>query len=582
MTPSFPLLSQIMFKDILFYFNSKIQLISKLSRYRECIFFKLIIFPFVFYFSSIIIKNDIIFPKLLMLKSGCITERVQDSNISIQNCLVKNLANNQGGSIYVNSGNYYLYVNDTTFYRCGAVDSLFHDGQGGAIFFYGIDIKLFRVCSYNCWTGPNGKYPFAYLCSDHDKYSDFLTITLSTAHSSTIRIYGGAQYIYNSNISNNYVWYYSAIFTTQCNISLYYCSIYNNTAQYSICIIFQTLLSTISISNIIRNNSPKDNAILNINYARSSVLNSCIFYLNENILFLVYASDSLTLYDCVISHFSSNISTNIGISPIFSPFMIANTNSFQLTHYQTQFIYSNQEIICLAQHQLPYLTPHITNTFFPSLNPTYSFFPTLSNSLFATFLSSPNPTLHKSLEQTIIFTAFQTPILTLVETNTIFQTNSFFPTKSVTIFPTMSFTSDFTPIFSHYPTPLESIFPTLCYTLNPTLINSRIPTISISLNPTLINSRIPTISISLNPSSTLFYSLFTSISQETYIIPNNIEFLFFSLDKNIFLLFLGFFFGLFIIISIWALFSSNNINSSFFEESEEIHFYQKDLWVTQL
>ena len=261
------------------------------------------------------------------------------------------------------------------------------------------------------------KYQFAYL--DSATYIlDLITIYNcgNSKGSSNLLLQSGTQNIFNINISYNNNRFRSGInFASPTSMLSNYCTFYNNTAHDSICISFYRYTGTISKSNIILNNSPSNGVV----YVGAGVYNlsECVFVQNQNILLYVF-SGMLRLNNCFINHLSNSITTNTKTAPIFYPTLITSiTNSYQLTHYQTQFSILDQEIICYAENPLPYRTPEMTPNPTKTLNPTNTFNPTISKSLNPSVSNTLKPSQSEAILQTI------PEILLPAFSNTIFPTD---------------------------------------------------------------------------------------------------------------------------------------------------------------
>ena len=302
-------------------------------------------------------KKNFFSQTIFNLFSNCILSRKANQNININNCLIMffNTTEN-GGVIYIDSTQYLININDTTFYQC--VSS---NGFGGALYFNDIfNFQLLRICALYCTS--NNYYQFAFIRSNNNHILDLITLyDCSNIYGHiTIGFLFGYQNISNINISYNenieksgfYSYYPNLMF---CN----YCTFYNNTVSSYICISLLGGKGHISKSNIILNYSPPNGVIYVENFGNYNFY-ECIFDLNKNNLFYV-DSGSLQLNNCFINHLYINIITDIGIEPIFSPtLMITNTNYYLYYIYSTYYCSYNN------------INPTVSNSFNPIFNTTFS------------------------------------------------------------------------------------------------------------------------------------------------------------------------------------------------------------------
>ena len=307
-------------------------------------------------------------------------------------------------------GNYYLLINDTTFYQCISTTT-----ESGAIYHvFGIEMKLFRICALNCRSAPSFHNQFAnfYKTNNNLNFIDYLTVSKcfnqSQGHT-TLRLYGGNQTFTNSNVSNNLNIANSGILLSNPNnLLFFFCSFYNNSSSQGKIINLELKTGNISLINIIKNDSFGGFGVI---FLESGIyyLNECIFFNNIGTLLYVN-SGSLILINCILNHTLNKISTNTKTAPIINTLITNETSSYLLTHYNTNFIYSNTNILCFAENPLPYRTPensfNPTKTFIntPSYNPTL--IPTISNTIFPTFLNSIKSTLFETLRPTISLNIF--------------------------------------------------------------------------------------------------------------------------------------------------------------------------------
>ena len=319
-------------------------------------------------------------PKILNLcvRGSCFTARKENENIEINNCLISIISSiGNGGAIFVNISPCNLLITESTFYQCISLS-----GHGGAIFFQnGMDILLSKNCAIECKASNDRQFAFLQTSRNHSLF--FFSISKCFNQSIkyiTLALFGGTQNISQCNISNNkniristIEYYYPYKMDSVLN------NFFNNTCSTYRNIFLFGNVGNIYKCNILQNNCPSEQGVVTLWYGVYTFYD-CIFRNNYQTLFYVN-SGILKLDNCYILHDLNSISTNIGLSPIFSSELYYHTETFQISHYMTQFSFRNQDIICFAENPLPYKTPE------------NSIHPTISDSLFPTFLCSFSPTL---------------------------------------------------------------------------------------------------------------------------------------------------------------------------------------------
>ena len=330
-----------------------------------------------FFYLFIFLKiTFFLFNPILVLKSNCITSRIENQNISIINCLIKDISSQtSGGAIYISKTTISLNINDTTFYQCISTN-----GNGGAIFFTnGLNIQLFKICALVCKA--NSHYQFAYLRTTSNQILDLNTINNCSNLNGyqTLHLENGNQNLSKSNISNNNnIWISGIWYLNPKSFFCNYCTFYNNTVRDYICIYLYGYSGTISKSNIILNNSPT-NGVVSVYNSGNYILDECIFDQNQNILLNVITG-TLKLNNCYINHLSNSITTNTINVPIFSPTLII-TNTIYFFYSTYNCYYKNEELQTLNPTIFNTLYPNTSIKLYPSIS--YSFnniFPNISSS----------------------------------------------------------------------------------------------------------------------------------------------------------------------------------------------------------
>ena len=301
---------------------------------------------------------------ILNLKKNCISSKLINQNININNCLISFIySSGNGGAIYINSSIYSLNINDTTFYQCISTS-----GHGGAIYFEnGFIIQLFRICALYCKSNSGNHYQFAYLQTNNNQLLDLISISKcynNTVGYTTLFLIFGNQSLSNINISYNSNIAHSGISHVPSSILFsIYCTLYNNTVSFYNCIYLNSETGTISKSNIISNNSPSYGVIF-VDSVGNYILTECIFDKNQNVL--LYISGKLTLHNCFILSGSSIISGIVSNSIIYKI-----TNYYQHTIYSTFYcsnnlnskIYSQRSILKFFNIHLLYFFQFFINYF---------------------------------------------------------------------------------------------------------------------------------------------------------------------------------------------------------------------------
>ena len=231
-------------------------------------FLNFLILFYIFIFSIIIkkcnnIKNKNTYnSKYLKLESLCISTRISNQNISLENCLISYLYSNigNGGAVNIETS-CNLLINETTFYECVSLS-----GFGGAIYFsYGISAHFFKTCGLYCRTASLHLQQFAKIDCKNNIRLDLVAISKcynqSLAHR-TLELYEGIQYIFNTNISFNFNIDKSGIYYL-CPTDMYsnYCTFHNNSVSSMFCIYLVCNIGNISKTNIIKNYCPKNGVV---------------------------------------------------------------------------------------------------------------------------------------------------------------------------------------------------------------------------------------------------------------------------------------------------------------------------------
>ena len=292
---------------------------------------------FWFFVFSFLFKNQFgKFVNYYYLKSTCISTRVENENIDIKNCLIMLLSSDDhGGAILINSPGFNVIIDDTTFLYC------YSKWGGGAIFIVQCFlIKLSKICAMNC---KSDSWQFGLCGCTGNQSFELISINKCSNNSDgiwTMVINDGNQIVTNINISSNFNIIASGIvYSKSLSMISKFCSFYNNSAFSRVCIAVigedngETSFDQIEYSNIILNNSPTY-GVFSIGSNSYCILYKCIFNNNENILFYI-EQGSITLNNCFINHFPSNITTNGTLLPLFIPNKI-----LTLTKHYIHDIYS--------------------------------------------------------------------------------------------------------------------------------------------------------------------------------------------------------------------------------------------------
>jgi len=275
--------------------------------------------------------------KIRGVSLGCLNESISQgvsysaSDINISDCFFSRSSHyaGNGGVIFVISGSYSMYINNSMFYNCSS--SL----NGGAIFFYSSNSCLGMICAHSC--SATSLYHFAYIKTSQVNQLEYLSVSKcshTTSGDRTICLDSGNQTIDNTNSSMNNANQCSGIYTyTPSSFTSSHCTFSNNKVSNSICVFFFSIIGTISMSyaNIVHNNSPSYGVVF-ANGGGSRKMMYCIFQNNQNTLFCVL-SGSLEVSHSFIDH-SGSLSTSIAVSTATN-----NTFTNRMT-YQLQFFNS--------------------------------------------------------------------------------------------------------------------------------------------------------------------------------------------------------------------------------------------------
>ena len=314
-----------------------------------------------------------------IIKSNCLNSKINNQNIWIQNCLISIISSvGDGGAIYI-SGNYDLFINDTTFYQCISIS-----GQGGAIFFYnGLDFQLFRICGFNCHAGINKPFQFSWSYTFKNHILDLNSISKCSNESTgtqTLQLEYGKQKINNINMTFNYVIYVSGIvYFIPTSMNNDYSTFYNNTSSSHVCIHPYGKSGQILKSNIINNISPIYGVIGGWNSGIYTFLD-CNFFGNLNILIYIN-SGSISLINCSINHDIYKITTLSGLNPYIFPLNTTISKFHSHDSYKTFF--------CSPILNSEIFEPTLSNTFEKTVIITIS--PTItpkSNQILISFYSN--------------------------------------------------------------------------------------------------------------------------------------------------------------------------------------------------
>ena len=277
----------------------------------------------------------------IYLNNICLNQRTINTNIIFVNCILSVISSNvQGGTISV-EGNYLMSINDTTFYQCMNVGG---NNNGGAIWFVGLDSELIRVCALLCQSWGNH---FCYIISTSDKKNFLKSVSVTQCYNKTINyqtvtLANGIQNLTDSNFSlNKNIQITGVYYIYSYDMNTNYCTFFNNTSGGIVCIWFG-LIGKLFKNNIIENNSPNGYGVLYVP-SGTPIINECLFYKNKDTLIKV-DSGSLTLTKCLLDKSYPTIG-----NVITNEIKIELSNTFQLNHYNTKFIYNNNLIICFGE-----------------------------------------------------------------------------------------------------------------------------------------------------------------------------------------------------------------------------------------
>jgi len=318
---------------------------------------------------------------------GCENESIDqgrsyiDENINISNCFFSRSSSysGNGGVIYVSASSCSMNVNYSIFYNYVC------SGEGGAIYFICSNSYLRMICANSC--SASWKH-FAILSASQVNQVEFLSVS-NCSHTTSgyysIYLQSGNQRFDNTNSSMTNASYFSGIGTwLPSTLKSSHCTFSNNKVSNSICIYFYSTSGTISMSiaNIVHNNSPSWGGVVLVEGIGSRMMMYCIFKNNQNTLFCVYQG-SLEVSHSFIYHSGSSFSTSTAVST-------SNNKSFTNTiTYQLQFFNS---IHCNAD------------------------IPLIQRSLEQTFRMTNERSIDQTIRETIINTLEQSPINTIDQT----------------------------------------------------------------------------------------------------------------------------------------------------------------------
>jgi len=332
---------------------------------------------------------------LLKCNFGCLNETISvgrsyscnNMNVFIDRCLFVRLSSfsGDGGVIYVNTGISNLSIMFTTFETCSVSSS----HSGGAIYFNSINSTLDFVCAYGCKAGI---YNFARIITSNIDNLTLVTITSCSNNyegASPILMDGGHQRTSFVNVSLNYN-DFVGIFTIDnpSSSSLSFISFSHNRILKNEGFGCYRGSTSLSYANIIHNNSPGSGGIVYASQSATIDLTYCVIYNNENTLFCIGTSGSISISNSYISHnstlksgtvsFNSNITYSLIQSyPIeFLGTYLCHANIPAITSEYSQFFTPNQTsdpYPTLHQSLFPQHTPH--QSLFPQHTPHQSLFP---------------------------------------------------------------------------------------------------------------------------------------------------------------------------------------------------------------
>jgi len=265
-------------------------------------------------------------------------EGIIGSVVVKDSCFVRSQTYTGQGGVMFLTGSVGLIIENTMFYMCLSTK------EGGALYVSvstGYSIQLRLLCSNKCYS-TGAWFHFGYLATASDHLYSFITITGSAPSSNSFyypfRIEGGNQTISNMNSTKNYAYAHTGYGVTN---PIYgktsFVSIYSNTAQHSIAVLFygSSSLVTMSFINVLSNNSPNYGVIHLANGAKYHMQNS-VFYGNLHYLFDHLAGTSIKVSNSFISH-SSNVQRGKGTFDFSSFVSYSLQTSIPITLFKTHW-----------------------------------------------------------------------------------------------------------------------------------------------------------------------------------------------------------------------------------------------------
>jgi len=250
----------------------------------------------------------------------------ESNNINISSCFFQRNMNivGKGGVVLVDGGDFSMNISLSVFYNCVCTQ------DGGAIYFSSLSSDIRFICANMC-SAMNGHFGCLYSTINKVSFLSISNCSLSNTGYWSNRLYSGNQRYHNTNSSMNKASQITGVCVSSPTSFLSsYCTFANNYANDCMCIYFASGYGIMGFANIVNNNSPNSEAVICVKGSGAShTLEYCIFFMNQNILFINAAGTSLSIFHSFISHNGVSSSENNNTITIFPTYV----QYFYNTHY---------------------------------------------------------------------------------------------------------------------------------------------------------------------------------------------------------------------------------------------------------
>ena len=407
---------------------------------------------------------------------------LKNSIVVIENCFfIRSQSVSESGGVILLQQNSNLTCIDCVFSSCAV------DNDGGAIYFYGLDCVLNRLCSFKSNSSRNGMFGFI----NGKGFIDYLSATNSKYEGVGVLALGGVgSVVRQSNFSQNMGKFVSTI-DWKILLSMYNTIAHNYGVSGAIFRFGQTSDEcTLRNCNLIGNNVSSTNSRLIDCTDGNGTVEHCVFINNYLVLFYTELKHHMVVTNCIISNTTSIAKYNVFLQNN----TFALTQTLALVHFET---WECKALMPLTPQYTPEITPELSpfqtikQTVDKTHNPTVS--KTIENSisetpkktpectLIETLIPTPNDTPLQSLKETMFPSQIETPCSTFQETLSVTHGVTLIDTPEQSLNPTLMETLKET----LFPTPHETMVPTFVFTPVLTYMQTLEITLSASLTQTL-------------------------------------------------------------------------------------------------